>query len=92
MTEDLDLVVTANMLRTAIRVKLASGTTQKAIWLLIAAYSRDGARRGRREVGGVYRLPVEDIPHERRAEFLDVLNALPNGDLRSTAKRAALAA
>ena len=52
MTDDLDLVVTANMLRTAIRAKLGSGATQRAIWGLIARYARDGAHTRKREEAG----------------------------------------
>jgi len=84
VTDDLDLVVTANMLRTAIRAKLGSGATQSAISGLIVHYARDGAHMGRREDGGVHRLPVEVIPHERRAAFLDALNELPDHDAQRT--------
>ena len=84
MTDDLDLVVTANMLRTAIRAKLGSGATQRAIWGLIVHYARGGAHMGRREEGGVPRLPVEVIPHERRGAFLDALNELHAHDARRT--------
>jgi len=53
VTDELDLVVTANMLRTAIRAKLGSGTTQRAISGLIADYARDDTHIRRREEGGV---------------------------------------
>jgi hypothetical protein len=85
---DLDLVVTANMVRTAIRARLGSGITQHAISELIARYARDGAAR-RREEGGIYRLPVEVIPHERRAAFLDALNELPEHGRSLTQRNAA---
>ena len=79
---DLDLVITSNMLRTAVRAKLGSGITQNAIWALIARYARDGAHRRQREINGVPRLPVEIIPLERRTDFLDALNDLPERGLR----------
>jgi hypothetical protein len=88
VTDELDLVVTSNMLRTAIRAKLCSGATQRAIWGLIAHYARDGAHMRRREEGGVHRLPVEVIPHERRASFLDALNELRDHDRRRTLRTA----
>jgi hypothetical protein len=88
VTDDLDLIVTANMLRTAIRAKLGSGAAHRAIWRLIADYARGGARMRRREEGGVNRLPVEVIPHERRGAFLDALNELPDHDARRTPRTA----
>lgn len=88
---DLDFIVTSNMLRTAIRAKLAVGVTQRTIWLLIAHFARDGAKTRQREEGGVHRLPVEIISHERRAAFLDALNELSEQGLPS-AVRAAQAA
>jgi hypothetical protein len=88
VTDELDLVVTANMLRTAIRAKLSSGTTQRAISGLIADYARDDTHVRRREEGGVQRLPVEVIPHERRAAFLDALNELRDHDARRTPRTA----
>jgi hypothetical protein len=86
--DELDLVVTANMLRTAIRAKLGLGATRRAIWGLIAHYARDGAHMRRREEGGVPRLPVEVIPHERRGAFLDALNDLRDDDARQTLRTA----
>jgi hypothetical protein len=81
---DFDLVVTSNMLRTAIRAKLGSGAKRRAISLLIARYARDGVMTARREEDGVSRLPVEVIPHERRVAFLDAINQLPEQRVRST--------
>jgi hypothetical protein len=75
MTDDFVLVVTAGMLREAVRVKLASGTAAEAIWVVIAQYARNTARTRR-----VNRLPVEDIPHDRRDAFLRDLDALPLGE------------
>jgi hypothetical protein len=92
VTDDLDLVVTANMLRTAIRAKLGSGATQREIWGLIARYARDGAHTRKREEGGVHRLPVEVIPHERRGSFLDALNELSDHDAWRTPRGTAQAA
>lgn len=92
MTNDLDLVVTANMLRTAIRAKLGAGARHRAIWGLIVCFARGDAPTRRREEGGVHRLPVEVIPHERRAAFLDALNELPGHDASRTASQIAQAA
>ena len=77
MIDNWDLVITADMLRTTIRAKLRAGATESALWTLIARYAREGARRRQREENGVPRLPVEVIPQERRATFLDALNELP---------------
>jgi hypothetical protein len=71
----MDLHITANMLRTALRAKLGSGAARRAISELIGRYARDGVTQRRQD--GVYRLPVEVIPYERRASFLDALNELP---------------
>lgn len=90
MTDNFDLVVTANMLRTAIRTKLNAGAKQRAIWGLIVCFARDDARMRRIEEGGVHRLPVEIIPHERRAAFLDALNEL--ADASQAQRRIARAA
>jgi len=58
--------------------KLGSGATPRSMWGWIAHYARDGAHMRRREEGGIHRLPVEVIPHERRAAFLDALNDAAN--------------
>ena len=74
----LELVLTTDMLRTAIRSKLRSGTSRQPISALIRTYAPDGAEAGRRKNAGSYRIPLELIPHERRTEFLDALYELPS--------------
>jgi hypothetical protein len=71
-----ELVLTADMLRTAIRAKLRAGTSRRGISVLIATYTPQGAHTEHKD-GVVYRLPVELIPLERRVPFLDALNELP---------------
>lgn len=76
MTEVVEMILTAEMLRTAIRAKLRVGAGRRAISLLIHEYAPEGARTMRTD-DSVYRLPVEVISHERRLAFLDALNGLP---------------
>lgn len=82
MTETLEVVLTTDMLRTAIRSKLRTGTSRQPISALIRTYAPDGAEAGRRKNAGTYRIPLEAIPHERRTAFLDALHELPS-DSRS---------
>jgi hypothetical protein len=70
------LVLSAAVLRTAIRAKLRTGTSRQAISALIKAYAPKGANTERRN-GQLFRLPVELIALGRRAPFLDALNELP---------------
>ena len=77
MSEVLELVLTAEMLRTAIRAQLRVGTSRQTISLLIRSYAPPGVRTERMDEG-VYRVPVELIPVERRTAFLDALSGLPN--------------
>lgn len=82
MSEALEqLVLSAAVLRTAIRAKLRTGTSRQAISALIKAYAPKGANTERRN-GQLFRLPVELIALGRRAPFLDALNELP-ADRRS---------
>jgi hypothetical protein len=76
MTEVLESVITATMLRTAIRAKIDAGVSRRAISLLVNANAPPGAGRGREDDSGVRRLPVEVIEHERRAAFLVELDQL----------------
>ena len=76
MSEVFELVLTAEMLRTSIRAKLRSGASRRDVSVLIRAYAPHV--EARRKDDGVYRIPVELIPLERRVSFLDALNELPN--------------
>src|SRR5258708_21548881 len=58
MTEVLESVITATMLRTAIRAKIDAGVSRRAISLLINANAPPGAGRGREDDSGVRRVPV----------------------------------
>jgi len=75
VTETIDLIITANILRTAIRAQLRRGTRREIVSALIKAYAPPEARTVRRH-DGEYRLPVEVIPYQRRIAFLDALNQL----------------
>lgn len=76
MSDVLELALTGEMLRTAIRAKLRMGANRRDISVLINAYAPQGASTKRTD-GGVYRIPVELIPLDRRVAFLDALNELP---------------
>ena len=75
MTQVLENVITATTLRHAIRAKLRSGVTRRAISMLIAMYAPADAR-ARDDGTGVHRLAVEVIPHARRPAFLISLDQL----------------
>jgi hypothetical protein len=64
------------LLRSAIRTTLRKGASRRDIWVLISAYAAQGDNRKRKD-GGVYRLPIELIPLERRVDFLEALIELP---------------
>lgn len=74
---ELDIVLSAATLRTAIRAKLRTGTERQQISRLIRKYV-PSAVGTLRVSDGVYRLPVEMIPLTRRTAFLDALNELPS--------------
>ena len=65
------------IMRAAIRAKLRTGTSKQTICWLVCAYAPPGATNDRTE-GSAPRLPVEVIPEERRAAFLDALSKLPD--------------
>jgi hypothetical protein len=72
---ELHIVLSATMLRTAIRAKLRAGTDRQTISRLIGKYVPNGVST-MRLTDGIYRLPVELIPVDRRTAFLDALNEL----------------
>jgi hypothetical protein len=76
MTEPLEHVVTAAILRTAIRAKLAAGTTRRTVSMLINSYVPSGTHAERDDDTGIKRLPVELIPHNQRTQFLRALEKL----------------
>jgi hypothetical protein len=73
-------VITATTVRIAIRNKLdAGGVGKRAISVLINDYAvADPSGKERIEMG-TPRRPVENIPHGRRAAFLEALEALKGG-------------
>jgi hypothetical protein len=75
--ETMERVITAAMLRAAIRTKIRSGASRRSISLLIARYAPADAHSEREDSGGVQRLAVEVIPHGLRTGFLDALDQLP---------------
>ena len=77
MSEELevDIVLSAAMLRTAIRAKLLAGIDRQTISRVIRKYVPGDANTMRLS-DGEYRLPVELIPLKRRTAFLDALNEL----------------
>jgi hypothetical protein len=69
MREGPDGIITSATLRSAIRGKISAGNGRRTISLLIHSYAPPNAH-GRDDDTGLRRLPVEVIPHERRAAFL----------------------
>jgi len=76
MTESLEHVVTAAILRTAIRAKLAAGTSRRTVSMLINSYVPVATQAERDDDTGIRRLPVELIPHNQRPGFLRALEKL----------------
>ena len=69
-------VITAATMRTAIREKLdAGGIGKRAISLLINDYAVPDPSGSERMTMGTPRRPLENIPQERRADFLEALEA-----------------
>ena len=91
MSEVSEFILTAGVLRTAIRAKLRMGASRRSISVLICSYTPPDAKTERMD-GGVYRVPVELIPLERRISFLEALNELPNSLPAVKTKTAPLAA
>jgi hypothetical protein len=75
MSELPDAKITTATLRATIRSRISAGLSRRAIILLIQAYAAENAGHGRVQ-NGVRRLPVELIPNEWRAAFLDALDNL----------------
>jgi hypothetical protein len=81
--ETLAAFITAATLRLAIRAKLnAGGVGKRAISVLINDYAVPDPSGNERTQMGTPRLPVENIPHGRRAAFLEALEALKGCDDR----------
>jgi hypothetical protein len=70
------IVITVTTMRTAIREKLyAGGIGKQAISVLINDYAVPDRSGNERMIMGTPRRPVENIPLERRADFLEALEA-----------------
>ena len=81
MSGALETAITATALRVAIRKKLNSGgVSRRAVSLLINVYAAPDPIDCERIEMGAPRRPVENIPHGRRAAFLDALDTL-SGDV-----------
>lgn len=76
MGGQVEQVITAAILRMAVRSKLHAGASNEAVSLLVLSYVPP-ERRTRRTEEGLSRQPLEHIPHTRRAEFLNSLINLP---------------
>jgi hypothetical protein len=72
-----EIVITATMLRLAIRAKLGAGSIKRRhVSVLIDAYVAADPPGEVRTEEGISRRPVEHIPHSRRAAFLEALEKL----------------
>ena len=73
----IDAALTTEALRSAIRAKLETGVSRQAVSIIVAACAAGQGQSAivRRE-DGVERRAVEDIPLERRADFLKALKSL----------------
>lgn len=71
------IVISASMLRLAIRAKLGAGSIKRRhVSALIDAYAAPNPPGEVRTEEGISRRPVEHIPHSRRAAFLEALDKL----------------
>jgi hypothetical protein len=86
LTAALVRVITSATLREAIRAKLRAGASREMISFLISARAPSGLRASRMH-GRAPRLPVEQIPHRGRSEFLAALSSLPGKRKRPAPKR-----
>lgn len=93
MAEVSDQIISADLMRAAIRAKLSAGASREAICWLICTYAPVGANHYRNE-GGVPRLPVEAIRTENRQAFLDALSRLSDAPIerRGSARQRVLIA
>jgi hypothetical protein len=77
MSKPPETVITATMLRLAIRAKLSAGNIKRRhISVLIDAYVAPNPLGKVRTEEGISRRPVEHIPHSRRGAFLEALDKL----------------
>jgi len=76
-----EVLVTARMMRKAVRGKIRAGARPKMICLIINQYAPSGLSVRRWEEG-IPRLPVELVPYGRRSDFLDELAELPLAAVR----------
>lgn len=76
MGRQVEQVITATILRTAVRSKLRAGASNEAVSVLVLTYVPP-ERRTQRAGDGFSRQALENIPHTRRAEFLNSLINLP---------------
>lgn len=68
--------ISASTMRDVVKSKLRAGATKDAINLLILSYVPPEARTDRVE-RGISRQALENIPRERRADFLQALQEIP---------------
>lgn len=80
MADVSERVVSAEVMRAALRASLQTGAAREAICWLICTFAPIGASYQRTE-GGVPRLPVEVIRPEKRQAFLDALSRLSDAPI-----------
>lgn len=74
-------ILTATVLRAAIRKQIASGVDKRAISFLVQMYASEELGEGRDEGDAIKRQAVEHIPHNQRAAFPEKLAGLCAGEL-----------
>jgi hypothetical protein len=73
-------ILTATVLRAAIRRQIASGVDKRAISFLVQMFASEELGEARDDGDSIKRQAVEHIPHNQRAAFLERLSGLCAGD------------
>lgn len=73
-------ILTATVLRAAIRKQIASGVDKRAIPFLVQMYASEELGEARDDGDSFKRQAVEHIPHAQRAAFMEKLAGLCAGE------------
>ena len=80
MTKSPAPILTATVLRAAIRRQIASGVDKRAISFLVQMYASEELGAARDDGDSIKRQAVEHIPHNQRPAFLEKLAGLCAGE------------